>query len=429
MANNEIAIVEGVRTPFIKAWTLFDLCSAQELGAACVTELLQRTAIEPEKVDEVIIGCVGQPANAANVARVISLMAGIPKDKRAYTVNRNCASGFEAITSGVEKILTGQDEVVIAGGSESMSNAPLLFSKAAAGLFMRLQRAKSLGEKLAVASRFRPRHFSPQPSLQMALTDPICGLGMGQTAEVLAKEFAISRQRQDEFALQSHLRAAASRAILKEETMTYFAGSQYQNAVSQDNGVRERQSIEDLAKLKPIFEPRTGTVTAGNSSQITDGACALLLMSSDRARASGSEILGIIAGYEYAGVDPSRMGLGPVFAIEKLLRKKGISMKEIQLFEINEAFASQVLACTDALSSKTFAQKNFSRQEAVGVINPSLLNVHGGAIALGHPVGASGSRLVLTCLKEMKRRRFNRGLVSLCVGGGQGGAILLERPV
>ncbi len=310
-----------------------------------------------------------------------------------------------------------------------MSNAPLLFSKEAAGLFMKLQRAKSLGEKLAVASRFRPRHFSPQPSLQMALTDPICGLGMGQTAEVLAKEFAISRQRQDEFALQSHLRAAASRAILKEETMTYFAGSQYQNAVSQDNGVRERQSIEDLAKLKPIFEPRTGTVTAGNSSQITDGACALLLMSSDRARASGSEILGIIAGYEYAGVDPSRMGLGPVFAIEKLLRKKGISMKEIQLFEINEAFASQVLACTDALSSKTFAQKNFSRQEAVGVINPSLLNVHGGAIALGHPVGASGSRLVLTCLKEMKRRRFNRGLVSLCVGGGQGGAILLERPV
>ena len=429
MADNEIVVVDGVRTPFIKSWTLFDKCSAQELGAACVTELLQKTGIEPKNIDEVIIGCVGQPANAANVARVISLMSGIPKDKRAYTVNRNCASGFEAVTSGAEKIASGQDEVVIAGGAESMSSAPLLFTKEAAGLFMKLQRARSIGEKLSAALHFRPRHFAPQAALQMALTDPTCGLNMGQTAEVLAKKFAISRLKQDEFSLQSHLRSAASRSILKEETMTIFTGSNYQNAVSADNGVRDKQSMDDLAKLKTIFEKNTGTVTAGNSSQITDGACTLLLMSGGRARSMGYEVLGTIAGYEYAGVEPSEMGLGPVFAIERLLRKKGLSMKDIQLFEINEAFAVQVLSCLEALSSKAFAQKNFHAQEAVGEINPDLLNVNGGAIALGHPVGASGSRLILTCLKEMKRRRLNRGLVSLCVGGGQGGAILLERSV
>ena len=427
MADNEIVIIDGVRTPFIKAWTLLDACSAQTLGALCVTELLQRTELKPEKVDEVIMGCVAQPVDAANVARVISLMAGIPKDKRAYTVNRNCASGFEAVTSGVEKILAGQDETVIVGGSESMSNAPLLFSKEAATLFMKLQKARSLGEKLAVAARFRPRHFSPRPALQMALTDPTCGLNMGQTAEVLAKKFAVSRTKQDEFALESHRRSTAARTILKEETMTVFTGTHYENPVSMDNGVREKQSMEDLAKLKPIFDRYTGTVTAGNSSQITDGACTLLLMNGAKARAGGYEILGTVAGYEYAGVEPSEMGLGPVFAVEKLLRKKKISLEDIQLFEINEAFAVQVLACLEALSSKAFAQKYFSTQETVGQIDPSLLNVNGGAIALGHPVGASGARLVLTCLKEMKRRNLHRGLVSLCVGGGQGGAILLER--
>jgi len=427
VTDHEIAIVDGVRTPFIKAWTLFDRCPAQELGAACVTELLQKTGIDPSRVDEVIMGCVGQPPEAANVARVISLMAGIPKDKHACTVNRNCASGFEAVTSGAEKIITGQEETVIAGGAESMSNAPLLFTKEAAGLFMQLQRARSLGEKLSAALRFRPRHFFPTPALQMALTDPTCGLNMGQTAEVLAKKFAISRRRQDEFALESHVRSSASRAVFKEETLTFFPSFDYQKAVSADNGIREKQSLADLATLKPIFDRATGTVTAGNSSQITDGACALLLMNAALAHAAGYEILGTIAGHEYAGVEPSEMGLGPVFAIEKLLRKKRLSLKDVQLFEINEAFAVQVLSCLDALGSKLFAQKYFSGQEAVGSIDPSLLNVHGGAIALGHPVGASGARLVLTCLKEMKRRNLRRGLVSLCVGGGQGGAILLER--
>lgn len=423
----KIAIVDGIRTPFIKAWSLFDGLSAQKLGSLAVSELLQRTEIDPKSIDEVIMGCVGQPIDAANVSRVISLLAGIPKDKKAYTVNRNCASGFEAVTSAAEKIWAGQDEVVIAGGAESMSNAPFVFAKESQMQFMKLQRAKTLGQKLAAIFEFRPKHFSPVPALQCALTDPSCGLNMGQTAEVLAKKFGISRARQDAFALESHNRVLANREKLREEIMTVFLPPKFEKWVQDDNGIREGLTAEQLAKLKPVFDRRSGSVTAGNSSQITDGACALLMMEEEKAKSLGYETLGTIAGYDYAGLEPSEMGLGPAFAIEKVLRRTGRKLSEVQLFEINEAFAVQVLACIEAMASETFAKENYAGGRPVGELNPELLNVNGGGIALGHPVGVSGARLVLTCLKEMKRRNLNLGLVSLCIGGGQGGAILLER--
>ena len=428
MPNQEIVIVDGVRTPFVKAWTLFNDLSAQKLGSLCVTELLQRTEIDPEQIDEVILGCVGQPSDAANVARVVSLMAGIPKSKRAYTVSRNCASGLEAVVSAAEKISVGQVETVIAGGTESMSNAPLVFSKDAADLFLKLQRARTLLDKLGVLTMFRPKHFAPHSAIQMALTDPVCGLNMGQTAEVIAKKFAISRARQDAFALESHRRVIASRAKLAEEMMSVFLPPDYEKAVSLDNGVRENLTLEQLGKLKPVFDKRSGTVTAGNSSQITDGACALLVMEKSKAVSLGYEILGRIAAYDTIGLEPKEMGLGPAFVIEKILRKTGWALKDIELFEINEAFAAQVLACLEALSSQKFAEANFPGRQAVGEINPALLNVNAGAIALGHPVGTSGARLVLTLLKEMKRRGLHRGLATLCVGGGQGSVIILERP-
>ncbi len=423
----KIAIVDGVRTPFIKAWTAFDALTAQKLGAMCVTELLQRTQIDPEKIDEVILGCVGNPLDAANVARIVSLQAGIPKSKRAYTVSRNCASGLEAVTSAAEKIQVGQDEVVIAGGTESMSNAPLVFTKAAAGIFLNLQKAKTFGERLSVMMQFRPRHFAPQVAVQMGLTDPVCGLNMGQTAEVLAKKFGISRERQDAFSLESHRRVIASREKLREEMMTVFLPPKFEQTIKDDNGVRENLTPEQLAKLKTIFDRRSGTVTAGNASQLTDGACAILMMEESRAKAEGYTILGTLSFYDTIGLEPAEMGLGPAFVIERLLRKNNLSLKDIELFEINEAFAAQVLACTDALASKKFAEENFPGKQPVGEINPALLNVNGGAIALGHPVGVSGARLVLTCLKEMKRRGLHRGLVSMCVGGGQGAAAILER--
>ena len=423
----KIAIVEGVRTPFIKAWSLFDSLSAQKLGALCVTELLQRTSFDPDKVDEVILGCVGNPLDAANVARVVSLQAGISKSKKAFTLSRNCASGLEALCVAAEKIWAGQDSVVIAGGVESMSNAPLVFSKEAQNAFMRLGRAKNLGQKLGAMLQFRPKHFAPKAAVQMGLTDPVCGLNMGQTAEVLAKKFGISRGRQDAFALESHKRVIAARPKLHEETMQVILPPKFEKTVWDDNGVRENLTMEQLAKLKTIFDRRSGTVTAGNSSQLTDGACALLIMEEERAKAEGRSILGTILAYDTIGLEPAEMGLGPAFVIERLLRKTGLGLKDIQLFEINEAFAAQVLSCTDALASKKFAAENFSGGQPVGEIDPSLLNVNGGAIALGHPVGVSGARLALTLLKEMKRRDLRRGLVTLCVGGGQGAAMILER--
>ncbi len=404
-----LAIIEGVRTPFCKAGTDLKPFTAQELGRIVVREVLERTGFKPGQLSHVIFGNVAQPAEAANIARVIALTAGIPHEVPAYTVHRNCASGFEAITSAHEKMLAGQGDVFVVGGVESMSNIPLLFSPAAADKFAALAKARSLPEKLRAAFRFRISDFRPRIGVLLGLTDPTCGLNMGQTAEVLQRDFGISREQQDRFALESHQKAAAARARLREEIVP-VAG------VSADNGVREDQTLEALAKLRPVFE-KPGTVTAGNASQITDGAVALLVMSEEKAREAGLTPLGFLRGYAYVGCEPRRMGLGPAFAIPKVLEKTGARWEDIELIEINEAFAVQVLA-VELLLKKQF---NLT-------VPRHRLNVNGGAIALGHPVGASGARLVLTLLKEMNRRNAKLGLASACVGGGQGAALILERP-
>lgn len=414
---SRIAIIDGVRTPFVKAWTDFEDIPAQELGRIAVRELLERTAISADKIDEVIIGSVAQPVEATNVARVISLLAGIPKEKRAYTISRNCASGIESVTSAAEKINAGLDEIVIAGGAESMSNIPLLYRKEAAKIFLKIAKAKTWWEKLRWFLSFRPRHLlNPQIGLQLGLTDPVCGLNMGQTAEVLVKEYGISRREQDEFALASHQRALAAKQKLREEIVTVFVPPKYEKAVEQDNGVRDKITLEELAKLKPYFDRYSGTVTVGNSCQVTDGACALLVMKEEKAKELGFTPLGFIRAYDYVGVDPGRMGIGPAFAIPEVLEKAGLKLPDIELLEINEAFAGQVIACERQLALS-----------GVGKLNRDILNVNGGAIALGHPVGVTGSRLILTLLKEMKRKGLHLGMASLCVGGGQGAAIILER--
>jgi len=422
-----IAIVEGVRTPFVKSWTLFEDVPAQKLGSVCVRELLEKTHLNPEAVDEVIIGTVAQPVEASNIARVISLYAGIPKQKRAYTISRNCASGLESVTSALEKIRTGVDQIVIAGGTESMSNIPLMFGKETSKILLRLNKAKSLAEKLKLYSRLRPRHFKPVSGLALGLTDPVCGLNMGETAEVLAREYGVTRQEQDEFAFMSHQRAVSGRPKLQEEITPFILPPKFELVVEKDNGPRENLSLESLGKLKPFFDRDTGSVTVGNSCQVTDGACALLIMGEEKAKEMGYQPLGYIRAYSYVGVDPAKMGLGPAYAIPKVLEIAGLNLKEIDLIEINEAFAAQVLACLKLLSSKKFAEENIFSPGTVGEIDLNKLNVNGGAIALGHPVGTSGSRLILTLLKEMKRREAQFGLASLCVGGGQGGAIILER--
>jgi acetyl-CoA C-acetyltransferase/acetyl-CoA acyltransferase len=429
MMSEPIYIVDGLRTPFAKAGTTLADVEAVDLGKIAVSQLMARVGIDPSRIEEVIFGCVGQPPDAANVARVIALRAGIPESVPAITVHRNCASGFEAVTQAAEKMMIGRGDIFVVGGVESMSQIPLLFSYDAAKKFGAFARAKNLSQKLGVLASFRATDFQPRVGLQLGLSDPVSGFNMGQTAENLSRDFDISREEQDGFAMGSHHKAVAGRDKLKEEiTPVYLPKAKKGQAfMDQDNGPRDPQTIEALAKLKPVFEPGTGTVTAGNSSQITDGAAALLLMTERALRETGLTPLGRLEGYAYAGLDPSRMGLGPVHAIDRAEQKTGLGLANAEIIEINEAFAAQVIACQRAAKSESYCRSHLMRDNVLGEIPDELLNVNGGAIALGHPVGVTGTRLVLTALKELHRRNLSRALVSLCVGGGQGGALWLSR--
>jgi acetyl-CoA acetyltransferase family protein len=426
--RERVAIIDGVRTPMAKAGTLLKDAPADDLAAFVVRELIARTQIQPREIDEVVIGNVAQPANAANIARVIALKAGIPASVPAFTVHRNCASGMESITAAALKILSGYGRVFIAGGVESMSNIPLLFPKEYAEFASRLSRAKSFGQRVSVLAGFRMRMLKPEVALLEGLTDPVSGLIMGLTAENLSREFGIGREEQDELALLSHQRAAAAQrdGTLAQEILPIPALPSFDGMVMQDNGIRENQSREALAKLPPYFDRRNGTVTAGNSSQITDGAAAVLLMAESDARSRGLTPLGYLREFAYASLEPDRMGLGPVYATSLLLDRAGATMKDIDYVELNEAFAAQVIACERAFASEEFARKFLGRDRKLGDLDRERLNAQGGAIALGHPVGMTGTRLVVHALKELHRRKKNVGLATLCVGGGQGAALLLE---
>ncbi|HTO89692.1 MAG TPA: thiolase family protein [Candidatus Sulfotelmatobacter sp.] len=420
-------ILAGVRTPFAKAGGPFRRTPAYELGRVAIGELIARNGLDPAAIDEVTMGNCAQPAEAANISRVTALRAGVPEAVPAATVHRNCASGMEAVASALYRIAAGDARWVIAGGMESMSQIPLQYTYEYGVWLEGLMRAKSLPQKLGALLRFRPALLQPRIALAEGLTDLVCGLNMGQTAEVLSREFHITREQQDAFALQSHLRAIGAREKLREEIVPVFAPPTYE-AVRDDVGPREGQTLEALAKLKPYFDRRNGTVTVGNSCQVTDGAVALLVGGEDAARQWPGAPLGRVRSFAFAGLSPSRMGLGPVFAAARALDRAGLALADMELIEINEAFAAQVLACIAAAKSDAFARVELKRDRALGEIPSEILNVNGGAIALGHPVGASGARLLLTLLHELKRRNLKRGLAALCVGGGQGAAFVVERP-
>jgi acetyl-CoA C-acetyltransferase/acetyl-CoA acyltransferase len=422
----DIAIVEGVRTPFAKAFGALASVPAHDLGRRVTQVVLERAGLRPAQVDQVVFGNAATPPDAANIARVIALRAGIPQDRVAHTVHRNCASGMEAITTAARLIQLGEARTVVAGGTESMSQVPLLFGPEAAGLFQRLARDRGWWAKARTLLRFRPRHFRPVAGLELGLTDPVCGLTMGATAEVLTVEFGVSREEQDAYALESHRRAAAAQADYRlDQEITPLFLEQTGQEVKEDVGLRKDQTMPALARLKPVFR-KDGTVTVGNSCMITDGAAAVVLMPGEAARAEGRTPLGYLRAYAYAGCDPRRMGLGPVFATNKLLERAGLTLADIELIELNEAFAAQVIACERAFASEGFARRELGREAALGELDRSRLNVNGGAIALGHPIGATGTRLAITLLKELRRRKRRRGLATLCVGGGQGAALLLE---
>jgi acetyl-CoA acetyltransferase family protein len=426
--NSPLNIIDGVRTPFCKFGTDLSRESAADLGAQALKQLLARTGIDPRRVDHVITGCVGQPAGDANLSRVIALRAGLPECIPAHTVHRNCASGLEAISQAQQLADSGAGEVFLVVATESMSQYPLHFSETTAMKFGKLSRARTPLDKLKAIMAFNMADFQPQAALRMGLTDPTTGLNMGDTADILARDFNITRKEQDLYSLFSHKKAVAAKSRLREEMFPYIPNSAGKKAllVKKDNGPREGQSRSALTKLKPVFDRKFGRVTAGNSSQITDGAVALLVMSEAAAKKAGKAALGRLLHSSYVGCQPARMGLGPVYAIDDAEKKTGLGLKDADLIEINEAFAAQVLAVAKASRSPEFCEMELNRRVPLGRIPGSRLNVNGGAIALGHPVGATGARLVLSTLKELHRRNASKALVSLCVGGGQGAALWLE---
>lgn len=446
MSASDVVIVEGVRTPFAKSGTKFSKIHPAELGRVALRELIARTNLDVNLVDEVIVGNTGNPADAVNIGRVVALNAGIPQKTSAYTVHRNCASALESLSHGYEKIRSGTMDVIIAGGTENMTQIPWLMPQKIQDLLNKLVSARTTGQRLSILKSLLSADlkqvwelvstppmlntkYKPVNGVMQGLTDPFVGINMGQTAEILAKEWHISRQQQDEFSLRSHLLAAKAtkEGRMREEIAPFLLPPDYKEILTEDIGPRESQTIEALGKLKPFFDKLTGTITAGNSCPITDGAAMMLLMSREKAESLGYKPLAKIRGYGFAGLEPERMGLGPAYATPVALKRAGLTMKDIGLVELNEAFAAQVLACQKAFDSDSFAKEKLGLTSKIGELRSEILNVNGGAIALGHPVGATGTRLVLTLMKEMKRRDVQFGLATLCIGGGQGGAMVIEK--
>jgi acetyl-CoA acyltransferase len=445
-SDRDVVLVEGVRTPFAKDQTKLKDVHPAELGRVAVRELIERTNLDVNLVDEVIIGNTGTPSDAVNISRVVALRAGIPQKVSAVTVHRNCASALESISTGYDRIKSGTNDIVIAGGTENMSQMPILMSKPFVNAIGRLIGARSTGQRLgALAGLFKAdlkqiwelvstkplaqTPYKPRFSIMEGLTDPFVGINMGQTAEILAKEFNIPREEQDEFAYQSHQKALAAIAAgrMAEEITPVFTPPKYKDVVTADVGPRAEVTKEYLAGRKPFFDPKYGTITTGNACPLTDGAAAVLMMSRGKAKELGLQPVASIRGYAFAGLEPERMGLGPVYSTPIALKRAGLTLKDMGRIELNEAFAAQVLACMRAMNSDKFAQDKLGLSAKVGEIDPAKLNVNGGAIALGHPVGATGTRLVVTLMKEMKRSNVQFGLATLCIGGGQGGSIVLER--
>jgi acetyl-CoA acetyltransferase family protein len=424
--RRSVVIVDGVRTPFCRSWGALEDLPADDLSRLTMAEAMARVDLDPAEVDEVVVGNIAQPADTTTLARVAAIRAGVPRHVPAVTVNRNCGSGIDAIVSAYHRIESGLADVVIAGGVESMSRIPFQLGHRFTRRVMQLQRARNGWSRLRRLSAFRMADLKPSAALAGGLTDAISGLNMGETAELLARRFHISREEQDSFALRSHQRAVAARQRLRAEIVPCYPPPHIE-PVTCDIGPRDDQTMEKLARLKPAFDRHYGTVTAGNSCMITDGAAALIVASEERARALGLPYLGRIRAYGFAGCDPAQMGLGPVYASRLALARSGLGLNEVQLLEINEAFAAQVLAVRQAFASRQFARDELGLDAPLGDVDPEITNVNGGAIALGHPVGCTGTRLALTLLKEMARRDLTLGLTTLCIGGGQGAALLLER--
>lgn len=424
--GRRVAIVAGVRTPFAKAGTAFRTLSAIDLGKLCVAELLQRTSLDGSEVQALVFGTVIPSILAPNIAREVSLLPQLPKSVPAYTVSRACASANQAITDAADQIALGHIDVAIAGGAESLSNVPILHSQGFAEALVMASKAKSITGRIRALARIRPKDLVP---ITPAIAEPSTGETMGQSGEKMAKLNSIAREEQDHFALRSHRLAAAGTADgrLTAEIMPVYVPPRFDSVLTSDNGIREDTSYEQLAALKPVFDRKYGTVTAGNSSPLTDGGACVLLMSEDKARSLGYPPLGFIKSYAYAALDPGEQLLhAPVLAAPVALQRAGLTLKDIDLIEMHEAFAAQVLSNLKGFESKIWAERaGFS--EPVGEVDRAKLNVMGGSIAIGHPFGATGARITTTLLHELRRRGGQFGLMTVCAAGGMGFAMVVER--
>ena len=424
--GRRVAIVAGVRTPFAKAGTAFRSISAIDLGKLCVAELLQRTNLDGKEVQALVFGTVIPSVIAPNIAREISLLPLFPRGVQAYTVGRACASANQAITDAADQIALGHLDVAIAGGSESLSNIPILHAQGFADALVLASKAKSLPARLRALARIRPKDLVP---VSPAIAEPSTGESMGESAEKMAKLNSIAREEQDHFALRSHRLAAAGTADgrLTAEIMPVYVPPKFESVLTSDNGIREDTSYEALAALKPVFDRKYGTVTAGNSSPLTDGGACVLLMSEEKAKALGYPPLGIIRSYAYAALDPGEQLLqAPVLAAPVALKRAGLTLKDMDLVEMHEAFAAQVLSNLKGFESKWWAERaGFS--QPVGEVDRAKLNVMGGSIAIGHPFGATGARITTTLLNELRRRGGQFGLMTVCAAGGMGFAMVVER--
>ncbi len=424
--GRRVAIVAGVRTPFAKAGTAFKSISAIDLGKLCVAELLQRTNLDGKEVQALVFGTVIPSVLAPNIAREVSLLPLLPKGVQAFSVSRACASANQAITDAADQIALGQLDVAIAGGSESLSNIPILHSQGFAEALVLASKARSLPARLRALSRIRPRDLVP---VTPAIAEPSTGETMGESAEKMAKLNAIAREEQDHFALRSHRLAAAGTADgrLTAEIMPVYVPPKFDSVLTSDNGIREDTSYEQLAALKPVFDRKYGTVTAGNSSPLTDGGACVLLMNEEKAKSLGYPPLGIIRSYAYAALDPGEQLLqAPVLAAPVALKRAGLTLKDMDLVEMHEAFAAQVLSNLKGFESKWWAERaGFS--QPVGEVDRAKLNVMGGSIAIGHPFGATGARITTTLLNELRRRGGQFGLMTVCAAGGMGFAMVVER--
>lgn len=423
--QRDVYIVDGARTPFLKARGKPGKLSASDLAINVGRELLARQPFQPTDIDEVVLGCMMPSPEEANIARVVALRLGCGKSVPAWTVQRNCASGMQALDSAVKDIAMGRHDLVLAGGTEAMSRAPLLFNQHMTNWLAGLWSSKNPLDKMKQMTQFRPQFLAPVVALMKGLTDATVNLNMGQTAEIVANRFNISREQMDAFAMESHQRTADAQDAnhLHEVLPAFSYNGEYYVA---DDGVRRDTTTDKLAKLKPFFDKKFGSVTAGNSSQVTDGAVLLILASKEAVLKYQLPVLARIADVEWAGLDPAEMGLGPVYASSQLMQRHHLNLNDIDYWEMNEAFAAQVLGCVAAFESEDYCRNHLGLDHALGKIDMNRLNVDGGAVALGHPVGASGARIALHLAHVLKRQGAKRGIATICIGGGQGGAMLIE---